>query len=220
MPRSKSKREKAFELFNQGHGQSSEELKALKITNGTRRNYYSQWLNRDASGDDKGERLEEAKPKKPPEKKAVEKITAMPIDEVKKKPEVEKAADSTQQVTPEEEEPSDQTNEVDTLLDEIDEGDKKEAPAKEPPKVPKSVPEVLSSMSSEGVPIRIMVSIKTLTLYEIARATARAESELNGDDGDLSMGDFVDLAVEDFFEGRGYELGLIDIKQEEVPSGR
>lgn len=39
-----SKKDKAFELFDEGKNPSSPEVKALKLKGSTKYNYYSEWL--------------------------------------------------------------------------------------------------------------------------------------------------------------------------------
>lgn len=54
-----------------------------------------------------------------------------------------------------------------------------------------------------GLPITTKISVKTLALYQIASSTSEDK---------LSLGDFIDQCVDDFFEGRGMSLGLINNK--------
>jgi len=56
----------------------------------------------------------------------------------------------------------------------------------------------------EGLNIKVRVSVKTLALYQIAYTAA-------GDN--LSLGDFLDSCVEDFFQGRGQDLGLVKMER-------
>lgn len=215
----KSKREKAFELFDQGLGPNSDEVAALKLKGGSRRNYYSRWLNKGSGGGDNqpagtagGEKPTMTKDKKE------EGVVGMAIDETKIKPEPEQKQEQTEKDKWFEEgskelekqdesegeaegEPEKESEERTPTIDETSSGDGKGE---------KTLPDILSSMSSEGIVIRIIVSIKTLTLYEIARASSLARLGK-----DLSMGGFVDIVAEDYYDGRGYELGLITKKEEE-----
>jgi hypothetical protein len=62
------------------------------------------------------------------------------------------------------------------------------------------------SIAGEGLIIQAKISSKTLALYEIARTQSRLV-----DGEELSMGDFIDTCVEDFYIGRGLDLGLIKV---------
>ena len=53
-----------------------------------------------------------------------------------------------------------------------------------------------------GLRIETTVSLKTLSLFEIAKTI----------DTKLSLGDFIDDCVEDFFRGRGKDIGLLNIE--------
>lgn len=55
----------------------------------------------------------------------------------------------------------------------------------------------------EGLPIRVIISVKTLALYQYMRAKS-------GDN--LELGDFIDDAVADVFKGRGLDLGLVKLE--------
>lgn len=63
----------------------------------------------------------------------------------------------------------------------------------------KRLPRVIAG---EGLTVTINISIKTLALYQIARSMH---------DEELTLGDFVDVCVEDTYRGRGKDLGLVDI---------
>jgi len=57
-------------------------------------------------------------------------------------------------------------------------------------------------VAGQGLTFQIAISTKTLQLYQIAASMSEDE---------LTIGDFVDTCVEDFFRGRGFDLGLIKI---------
>ncbi|MFC1968548.1 hypothetical protein ACFLVX_04080 [Chloroflexota bacterium] len=53
-----------------------------------------------------------------------------------------------------------------------------------------------------GLTVTVEISVKTLMLYQIAASRQQDE---------LTFGDFIDTCVEDFYLGRGLDLGLIRI---------
>ena len=63
-----------------------------------------------------------------------------------------------------------------------------------------------TSILGEGLRVTIFLSIKTLTLYQIA---ANTQVQYDGED-ELTLGDFLDTCAEDFFRVRGKSLGLIN----------
>ena len=65
-----------------------------------------------------------------------------------------------------------------------------------------------SQVLGQGIPVNVNLSLKTLTLWEIARQKHRD----NGGNGDLSLGDFLDTAAEDLYRVRGKDLGLVNIR--------
>lgn len=66
-----------------------------------------------------------------------------------------------------------------------------------------NIPTIPAEIIGFGLPISVRISVKTLALYQIARA-------MSGDS--LELGDFIDDCVEDVFRGRGQDLGLIKTK--------
>ena len=63
-------------------------------------------------------------------------------------------------------------------------------------------PVIPTLVKGGGVPIRAEVSIGTLAYWEIAKTAAG---------NTLPLGDFLDICVRDFFEGRGQSLGLVKL---------
>jgi len=82
--------------------------------------------------------------------------------------------------------------------------------AYEPPLIPafgEAASDTFDGMKVIGhtLPFRVNLSIKTLVLYEIAATEAG---------GNLSLSEFIDTCVEDYFLGRGVDLGLINIRRD------
>lgn len=59
-------------------------------------------------------------------------------------------------------------------------------------------------VEGEAIWIKAQVSMKTMTYYELAKSRVARE-----DGSKLSLGDFLDICVDDYFKGRGQELGII-----------
>ncbi|KKM85323.1 hypothetical protein LCGC14_1290110, partial [marine sediment metagenome] len=66
---------------------------------------------------------------------------------------------------------------------------------------------IATTVVEDGIKCTVLLSLRTLTLYSIAKST-QAQVSQNGD-GELSMGDFLDTCAADFFKVRGKKLGLI-----------
>lgn len=63
----------------------------------------------------------------------------------------------------------------------------------------KAIPTIVAG---QGLWFNIQLSTKTIQLYQIAASMQEEE---------LTIGDFIDTCVEDFYRGRGYDLGLVKI---------
>lgn len=84
-----------------------------------------------------------------------------------------------------------------------DEGEAKEGKGDEKPGKGGDGKKLQRTMvAGQGLTFQITISTKTLQLYQIAASM---------DEGELTIGDFIDTCVEDFFRGRGFDLGLIKI---------
>lgn len=59
-----------------------------------------------------------------------------------------------------------------------------------------------STIIGAGLPVSVTLSLKTLSFYEIASTIQKG----------LTLGDFIDQVAEDFFTGRGRDLGLIKME--------
>lgn len=65
---------------------------------------------------------------------------------------------------------------------------------------PESKDKLVGSVAGDSLRATVNISVKTLALYQIA-ASQQSDS--------LTLGDFIDTCVEDFFRVRGKDLGLI-----------
>ena len=63
---------------------------------------------------------------------------------------------------------------------------------------------IATSIADDGIKCVVFLSLQTLTLFRIAAST-----QAQYDNGDLTLGDFLDTCAEDFFRVRGKKLGLI-----------
>jgi hypothetical protein len=57
-------------------------------------------------------------------------------------------------------------------------------------------------ITAEGLKVTVFISIKTMALYQIAQSKSSEQ---------LTLGDFLDACAEDFFTGRGQDLGLVQV---------
>ena len=60
-------------------------------------------------------------------------------------------------------------------------------------------------IAGQGLLTEVRLSIKTLALYEVAKSIQLGIDPKK----ELTLGDFLDTCVEDFYQGRGMDLGLI-----------
>ncbi len=200
-----SNRDKAFALFCQDKVPSSPEVKALGITKNTRNTYYVAWKKLgkpDHYPRVKSQYRGEAKEEKKTKLGGGELVGGykelyqpeIPAEIPKTEPEVS-------ETKPE-------------LKPELETSQETEAPVTpsepEPPVKPKygddhneltAIPE---EVIGAGLRIEVTVSLKTLAFFEVAHTI----------DPRLSLGDFIDDCVVDFFTGRGKDFGLLEVKKE------
>lgn len=210
-------KDKAFALFTLDKKPSDPEVKALGIKSSTRHNYFSEWKRLGKPSPD----VPEAElgllgvPKKAREKKALAGTVILPghetigayrpeVSEAGGKPEADKVASEASGKTEANKVASEAAAE-ETKLGSETAGAGNESEGK--PKIPidlgddherRSIPE---KVVGAGLPVTVNLSLKTLSFYEIAATI----------DPKLTLGDFLDACTEDFFQGRGKDLGLIQI---------
>jgi len=182
-------KDKAFALFALHKEPSSPEVKALGIKSGTRWNYYNQWKklgepNPDVSAAELGVVPQKATKR---EKRVSDKVTlpggavigSYKPDEAIVKPVVPSEGEATEQPEPESGEPKIPIN----LGGDHDR------------------PSILGEVVGTGIPVTVVLSLKSLSFWEIAHSIAPG----------LTLDNFIDDCVEDFFKGRGKDLGLVEI---------
>lgn len=184
-----SKKDKAFQLFAEGKLPISPELKALKLKGSTRYNYYYSWQ-RQGGITASPESRSEAKVKG--SKVISELEMVVPSEEVKGKKEEE--AEGEEELRGDEPEMPEPGGE--------DEGDEPEKPKPEekkgtPPTDGKS-PQIL--VAGQGHTYIITISTKTVMFYQFAASQIGEE---------LTLGDFCDACVEDSYQARGLDLGMV-----------
>lgn len=176
-----SKKDKAFELFDEGKTTSSPEVKELKLKGATRYNYYAEWQKAGGVASPSPKAISEAKVKG----KVVSelKMIAEPKEEVNEEEEkVNEEGEGEKEEEEEEKEPP----------------ESKEKPKEKPSTDGKKSPPTM--VAGQGLTFAITISTKTLMLYQLA-ATYQ--------DDELTLGDFIDTCVEDTYLGRGLDLGLV-----------
>lgn len=174
MPKRITKKEKAYRLFSEGKDSSSPEVKALGMKSGTRYVYYSMWQ-------------KEGRPSPAP---STPFVSEKEIKESRKPAKAKTYLPGGESINPISEVPDEKLIE----MDELPSGELKEKETK------LKGEKVL--VVGEGLTVTVIISVKTLALYQIA-------ASMQGDD--LTLGDFIDVCVEDTFRGRGKDLGLINL---------
>lgn len=200
-----SRRDTAFALFCQGKTPSSPEIKALGLAPDTRYNYLTSWRN--LGKPDHYPHVSRTQRKKEQKKGGVAKPTMLEGGESVggyEEPSVEDIADEIPKIeskTPETEakrEPELETQETEASVA------TSELPVK--PKYGddhKELTAIPEEVVGAGLRIEVTVSLKTLAFFEIVHTI----------DPHLSLGDFIDDCVVDFFRGRGKDFGLLEIKE-------
>ena len=230
----KSKREKAFDMFDNGLTTDSPQFKALKLKSSTKYNYLSRWR-ADRGIESPEEPVEEpVTTKQPASTKKLDRTKGTNLGGgekvamlIEKEPALIKQPVRSEEPSPPEDEPQ------------LSEGSKgKEhssrdiqmqawfAPpggnGKEPPENGVNPPSgenplgdgltlAHGGIDDEGLKIQCRINVKTYMLYRYV-----ASNQSVGEDGnprELLIGDFIDDCVEDVFLGRGLDLGIINIKK-------
>ena len=179
-----SKKDKAFELFNDGKTPTSPEVKDLKLKGSTRYNYFYEWQRSTGSA---------TTPKA---------TTGKVISELEMLVPATAGKEEEGEVKPEEGEPNTPEPFDDTLEPPDDTPEPPVKPEDKPGAKPgKDGPKPLPTMvAGQSLTFAISISVKTLMLYQIAASMQ---------EGELTLGDFVDACVEDTYIVRGFDVGLI-----------
>lgn len=74
----------------------------------------------------------------------------------------------------------------------------------------KGPPRIPTTVAGQGITVTCIISVKTYALFQIAASIQ---------DGDLTMGDFIDACAEDVYRQRGKDLGLIDLRRDDGNHG-
>lgn len=173
----RTKKEIAFELFEEGKLPTDPEVKALGLKGKSKNTYYYEWQK--SKGISSPETLSPAKNVLTEEDVSVE---------------IEPDVSEIEPVYEEDEEEEVGEEEEEKPRDDQDSKDDISGNGKKP----------INILSNQGLTFRVNLSTKTLMLYQIAASRAKEP---------ITLGDFVDDCVEDYFIGRGYELGLVKIQE-------
>lgn len=196
-----SKKERAYQLFAAGYLPKSADVKALELKAKTVRNYYDLWKKAGRIVAPDGTETSDAFIPKGSKK------TFSEADLF-----IEPAApESSQEGESVEREPS-SVAEIPISESSDDEGDEagedKAANGKISNKGDGSSPaakgrKLGTMVAGQGLQVAVTLSLKTLTLYQYAASLCTKEA--------LTLGDFIDTCVEDYYKGRGLDLGIIKI---------
>ena len=225
----KTRKARAFELFDAGYGVSSPEIKRLQLKGSTKYNYYLEWKKSRGVTDSteegkaggklrkvgntplpKGESIAGLKDVETPDKvKSVE--PPSPAAGEAEQP----ASDEPEELWLEDKLTDEEMQGLERVIEERRAADKLPPEGTEPPdgtelpagdgkEEPKNRPR--AGIIGEGLLVQVRISVKTLALYEFAHNLQTEE---------MSLGDFIDACVEDVYRGRGKDLGIISLKGEE-----
>lgn len=184
-------RDDAFRLFSQNYGANSPEVKALGLRYSTRKKYYWEWHQLQLG--EKGQ-PPPLKTKKTPIKAKGEKVGEY-------EPEVSEGMPL--------EEDDEKGDDSDTTQTKVG-GKGIRMGLDEKPDIPvaqdgghesKGLPE---KVIGNGIEVTVRLSLKTLALYQVAHTM----------DSTLSLGDYLDQCSEDFWVGRGKDLGILELPGE------
>jgi len=195
-----SEKEKAFALFDEGKTTISPEVKELKLKSKTRYNYYLEWRKAGNTSSPSLETPSEAKGKIKEaiggidETKQVKRKASPQAAEEAKEPEVS-SQEKHEEAKPEK--PKVKEEAIGIVSEVVEPKDKDGKP-------PEPERKIATTVVEDGIQCRVFLSLQTLALYRIA-ATTQAQYE----DGELSLGDFLDTCAENFYKVRGKKLGLI-----------
>jgi len=206
-----NKRARLFELFDQGKTISSPEVLDLHIKNHTRNTYLWEWRKERGvvSPPSEGGKEAESSPQKTGAEVKGKAISELQMivppsekeegEEEEEKEEGPEEAEEGKEEKKEAEEGKEEEEEKEGEEGEPEPPESKEEPRKKPTDGKKPLPTVVAG---QGLTFGITISTKTLMLYQIAASSQ---------DDELTLGDFIDACVEDTYQGRGIDLGLLRI---------
>ncbi len=218
----KTKKERAFELFDAGVPLNSPEIKRLQLKGSTKYNYYGEWKKArgitDSTEEEKdgirssgvvgktqllgGETIAGLNEKDRPEKQEPVEGPS-PAEGETKQPGSEQEPLWAEDLTNEE------ISSLERIVEEQRASDKEPPEDKPPPdkgKEESSKEKARSSIIGEGLAIQVKISVKSMALFE----DARHRIFLNTGEK-IMLGDFIDTCIEDFYKGRGMDLGIVQI---------
>lgn len=202
-------KEKAFALFTLHKMPSSPEVKALGIKSSTRWNYHTDWINLGKPSPEVSEAELGLVAKAP--QKAKQKRAPMSVrlpggatigayipegSEASGRPEAGKVTAS---------EAGGKTEGDKAASDAAAEETKPESAGKPTIQVNHGEDHDHASIPGKivgtGIPVSVVLSLKSLALFEVAHSISPT----------LTLDKFIDDCIEDFFQGRGKDLGLVEI---------
>jgi len=207
-----NKKAKAFELFSQGFESSSPEVKALGLKANTRYSYFSKWNKAGQPSSlvvpEKPTKAQKAILKKMslPGGESIQNISEFRSNKVKGGEDIVKEeTDKVKEGDTEVKEPESKDDEPQPKVDEPEPKDEKPEgkPQTEKMGILSDGSTQIKQLSGQPVVVTVAISPKTLALYDIARSLNEGQ--------ELTMGDFFDTSAEDFFNGRGWDLGLVPV---------
>lgn len=191
-------RDKVYALFAQGKKPSDQEVKNLGIKNSTRWNYFGAWKRAGKPNPGVPEAESGLAKEKKGRRKSLETVMLPghetigayePLVGEESKPEIEDTLEGNPEVEGTEDKSVAERVEGVVPGIEVELGNDGHRT---------SIPE---HVVGAGLPITVNLSLKTLSFYEIAATISPG----------LKLGDFLDSCAEDFFQGRGQDLGLVKI---------
>jgi hypothetical protein len=194
-PKTISKKARAYELFVKGYGPYSAEVRNLGLKGSTRASYYAEWKAAGYPRPDTEELDNDFIPRGRNALSEASLAVEQPSNEVDNIEEQEVVTNDAEIEFVEEEDKSSEAEKS----DETDLGSGEDGNGKQPAKGGRKL---RTMVAGQGLDIAVTLSLKTLSLYQYA-------ASLNKDK--LTLGDFLDTCVEDYYKGRGLDLGLVEL---------
>jgi hypothetical protein len=228
----RTKRDQAFDLWAKGYPKNCAEIKNLGLKPSSRNTYYAQWLkagqpgkvdgplaklNEEMGKDQPSDALKEASPNSPDDGTIIPKGKSKVMSEDEITREISEGDGKESTTTPPTEDKRKELRTISVKPATVIEIEGQEAESgveagngeREGVKREEKITALESTAIIRGSGIRVIVelSIKTFALYQYA-ATEHAKL---GNKRPLTLGDFLDKTAEDFYQGRGLDLGLVEI---------